>query len=62
MLISHVILAIVIVPLILKTLRLALKGEFALHRKWARITYPLWYYVSITGVLVYAFLYRWFAA
>lgn len=60
MLISHILLAIVIVPLILVTLSHALKGRFEKHRAWARWTFPLWYYVSITGVLVYFFLYKWF--
>lgn len=62
MLISHIILAMVIVPLVLRTLYLAVKGRFDSHRKWARVTFPLWYYVSITGVLVYFFLYQWFPA
>ncbi len=60
MLISHILLAIVIVPLILVTLTLAVRGRFEQHRRWARWTYPLWYYVSVTGVLVYCFLYHWF--
>ncbi len=60
MLITHVILAMVILPLIFRTLYLAIKGRFESHRKWARITYPLWYYVSVTGVLIYFFLYHWF--
>lgn len=60
MLISHIILAIVILPLIFKTLKFALQKDFVHHRRWARYTYPLWYYVSITGVLVYFFLYQWF--
>ena len=60
MLISHIILAIVIVPLILKTLSLAISGKFEKHRAWARWTFPIWYYVSVTGVLVYCFLYQWF--
>ncbi len=60
MLISHIILAIVIVPLVLITLRHAVAGRIGLHRNWARWTYPLWYYVSVTGVLVYFFLYQWF--
>jgi len=59
MLISHIILAIVIVPLILRTITLARRGDFVGHRKWARWTYPLWYYVSVTGVLVYFSLYQW---
>jgi uncharacterized membrane protein YozB (DUF420 family) len=60
MLISHIILAIVIVPLVLVTLRHAVVGRIELHRRWARWTFPLWYYVSVTGVLVYFFLYQWF--
>jgi len=60
LLISHILLAIIILPLIFKTLRLALAGHYAKHRQWAKWTYPLWVYVSITGVLVYFFLYQWF--
>lgn len=60
MLVSHIILAIAIVPLILITLRFAFTNRFIQHRQWARITFPLWYYVSVTGVLVYFFLYQWF--
>lgn len=60
MLISHVILAMVIVPLIFITLFHAFKGRFEKHQKWAKWTFPLWYYVSVTGVLVYFFLYQWF--
>ena len=62
MLISHIILAIAIVPLVLITLRHALAGRFDAHRAWARWTFPAWYYVSVTGVLVYFFLYQWFPA
>ena len=62
MLISHILLAFVIVPLILRTLTLALRGDFVRHRVWARWTFPLWYYVSVTGVLVYFFLYQWWPA
>ena len=60
MLISHIILAVVILPLIFKTFMFAIKGQFQRHHKWARWTFPLWYYVSVTGVLVYFFLYQWF--
>jgi len=60
LLISHTILAIVIVPLILRTLYLAIKGDYARHRAWAKWTFPLWYYVSLTGVLVYFMLFQWF--
>jgi putative membrane protein len=60
MLISHIILAMIIVPLILMTLSLAIRGKRETHKKWARWTFPIWYYVSVTGVLVYFFLYQWF--
>ncbi len=60
MLISHIILAIVIVPLILVTMTHAIKGRFEKHRAWARWTFPLWFYVSVTGVLIYFMLYQWF--
>jgi len=62
MLLSHVVLAMVIVPLIFVTLFHAIRGRFDKHRAWARWTFPLWYYVSVTGVLVYFFLYQWFPA
>lgn len=59
-LITHVILAAAIVPLVIITLRRALAGDFARHRRIARWTYPLWLYVSVTGVVVYLMLYHWF--
>ena len=62
MLASHVILAIVIVPLALVTLRRALKGRFIDHRRIARWTFPLWMYVSVTGVLVYLLVYQLYPA
>ena len=62
MLATHVVLAMVIVPLVLVTFRLALRGQFERHRRWARWTFPIWLYVSVTGVLVYLFLYRWYPA
>jgi len=61
-LISHVLLAIVIVPMVIITLSRALRERFDRHRAIARWTFPLWLYVSITGVLVYFMLYHWFAA
>ncbi|WP_396625140.1 DUF420 domain-containing protein [Luteitalea sp.] len=57
-LISHVLLAIAIVPLVLMTVSRALSGRFDPHRRIARITWPLWMYVSVTGVVVYLMLYR----
>jgi putative membrane protein len=59
---SHTILAITIVPLVIITLSRALRGRFDQHRAIARWTYPLWLYVSVTGVVVYFMLYHWFAA
>ena len=61
-LISHVVLAAAIVPLVIITLTRALREHFDRHRAIARWTFPLWLYVSITGVLVYFMLYHWFAA
>jgi len=57
-LISHVILAVVIVPLILITLYRAARGDFIRHKRIARWTLPLWLYVSVTGVIVYLMLYH----
>jgi putative membrane protein len=56
-LITHTILAIVIVPLVLITLTFALRARFAKHKAIARWTLPLWLYVSITGVIVYWLLF-----
>ncbi len=60
MLISHIILAIIVPPLAIITMRHALAGRYEQHRKLSKITLPIWLYVSVTGVLVYFFLYRWF--
>lgn len=62
MLVSHIILAVSIAYLVPRTFQLALKGQIARHRAWAKWTYPIWYYVSVTGVLVYFFLYQWWPA
>jgi uncharacterized membrane protein YozB (DUF420 family) len=59
-LISHLILAIIIVPLVLMTLNRAVKQRFELHKKIARWTWPLWMYVSVTGVVIYLLLYQVF--
>jgi len=61
-LITHTILAVVIVPLIGMTVFRAIRGEFEKHKRIARITLPLWLYVSVTGVVVYMMLYQWFPA
>ncbi|HEY3852782.1 MAG TPA: DUF420 domain-containing protein [Verrucomicrobiae bacterium] len=55
---SHIILAFVIIPLILITLTRAAMGQFDRHRAIARWTWPLWMYVSVTGVMVYLILYQ----
>jgi len=56
-LISHTILAAAIVPLVIVTLRRGLRMDVAKHRAIARVTFPLWLYVSITGVVIYLMLY-----
>lgn len=58
LLLSHTVLAAVIVPMVLMTLSRALKGSFDRHRRIARWTFPLWLYVSITGVIIYLMLYQ----
>lgn len=57
-LLTHVVLAIVIVPLVAITVTRALRGNFVRHRAIARWTLPLWLYVSVTGVVVYVMLYQ----
>lgn len=52
-LISHILLSITIIPLVLVTLMRAKLGEFAAHKKIAKITFPLWLYVAVTGVIIY---------
>ena len=57
---SHTILAVVIVPLAIVSVVNGLKMRVPQHRRVAKWTFPLWMYVSVTGVLVYFFLYHWF--
>ena len=57
-LVTHMILAMTVVPLVLRTLWLARANRFAEHRGIARITFPIWLYVSVTGVVVYVMLYH----
>lgn len=52
-LISHIVLSVIIIPLVLKTYARAYLGKFESHRKLAKITFPIWLYVAITGVVVY---------
>jgi len=55
---SHMVLAVVLVPLVIGALRRALRGDFAAHKRLVRFTWPIWVYVSVTGVLVYLMLYH----
>ena len=55
-LVSHVLLSMVALPLVLITFFLSLTGRIPIHRKVARWTFPIWLYVSVTGVIVYAML------
>ena len=57
-LISHILLSVVVLPMILTTVFFAANGDFTRHPKIARITLPLWLYVSVTGVIVYLMLYH----
>lgn len=59
-LLTHTVLAAVIVPLVLVTLTRALRQRFDRHKKIARWTWPIWLYVSVTGVVIYLLLYRVF--
>jgi putative membrane protein len=62
LLISHTVLAATVPPLVITTLVFALRQKFERHRRIARWTYPIWLYVSVTGVLVYIMLYRIYGA
>jgi uncharacterized membrane protein YozB (DUF420 family) len=61
-LITHSILAPVVVPLVLMSLSRGLKQRWEAHKRIARWTWPIWMYVSVTGVIVYLMLYKWFPA
>ncbi|MCF7763655.1 MAG: DUF420 domain-containing protein [Verrucomicrobia bacterium] len=59
-LLTHTVLAVAVVPLVLTTLWRAVKTDFKGHRKIARWTWPIWMYVSVTGVVIYLLLYQVF--
>jgi uncharacterized membrane protein YozB (DUF420 family) len=59
---THIPLAALIAYLVPRTFLLAIKGDYQRHKSWAKWTFPIWYYVSVTGVLVYFFLYQWWPA
>jgi uncharacterized membrane protein YozB (DUF420 family) len=58
-LLTHIPLAGLIAFLVPRTFIFALQGRYDRHKAWAKWTFPIWYYVSVTGVLVYFFLYVW---
>src|SRR5262245_12607079 len=59
LLLTHTVLAAVVLPMVLRTVFLSFKGRFGHHVKIARWTFPIWMYVSVTGVIVYLMLYHW---
>ncbi len=59
LLISHVLLAMAVPVLAVVTIRRGLRSEWAAHRRIARVTFPIWLYVSVTGVIIYGMLYHW---
>jgi putative membrane protein len=58
MLFSHMVLAVVLIPLVIRALMLALRADFTRHKRLVQLTWPMWMYVSVTGVLVYLMLYH----
>jgi putative membrane protein len=59
---THIIFSLVVLPLVLRAMYFAATGQFAAHRKIVRFAYPIWLYVSMTGVMVYLFVYQLFPA
>jgi uncharacterized membrane protein YozB (DUF420 family) len=59
---SHTFFAALIAPLVIWTLWRGLKGDYERHRRLARLVFPVWIYVSVTGVIVYLMLYQWYPA
>ena len=55
-LISHILLSFIVVPLVLFTYLFAWEGDFVRHKKWTRFTWPIWFYVAISGVIDYAMI------
>lgn len=60
LLISHTVLAVVVLPLVVFTVVPAVRARYEAHRRLARVTFPVWLYVSVSGVLIYFMLYHWF--
>src|SRR5215213_6345016 len=61
-LITHIGLSLIVLPLVLRAMYYATTGQFAAHKKIVRFAYPIWLYVSVTGVMVYLFVYQLFSA
>ncbi len=59
---SHTFLATLVTPFVLRTLWLGLKGRYDKHKRIARLVFPVWLYVSVTGVIVYLILYQFYPA
>jgi putative membrane protein len=59
---THIPLAALVAFIVPRTFLFAIKGDYVSHKRWAKFTFPIWYYVSVTGVLVYFFLYVWWPA
>lgn len=59
-LLTHIPLAVAVLPLVVLTVVPAVRGRYEIHKRWAKITAPVWLYVSVTGVLVYLMLYVWY--
>ncbi len=57
-LMTHMVLAVVLVPLVIRTLQLAFSSRFDKHKRLVKATWPIWMYVSVTGVIVYLMLYH----
>jgi uncharacterized membrane protein YozB (DUF420 family) len=58
---THIVLATAMLPMIFLTFKHAFSENWVKHKKWAKITFPIWFYVSVTGVIIYFMLYQWFA-
>lgn len=61
LLISHIVLSIAVVPLVLYSFLLGLEGQFEKHRKWTKFTWPIWFYVAVSGVIVYFMISPYYA-
>lgn len=62
LLISHILLSVIIVPLVLYSYLFAWEGRFDKHRKWTKFTWPIWFYVAVSGVLVYLMISPYYTA